>query len=64
MRFAVINRSTAIGIAHFPDDAMDCARRMSGIQFAAFTPAGEMLHMDGSATGYRIMAIGPAEATE
>jgi hypothetical protein len=60
MRFAIINRNTAIGIAHFPDDAMDCARRMSGNQFAVFTPAGEMLELDGTQTGYRIMALGTA----
>lgn len=54
MRFVVINENKVIGVAHFADDAQRCAERMSGVAFAAWTPAGEMLHIDGSHTGYKL----------
>lgn len=54
MRYVVINGNAVIGVAHFVDDAQRCAERMSGIPFTTWTPAGELLQIDGTQTGYKL----------
>lgn len=54
MRFVVINENKVIGVAHFADDAQRCAERMSAVPGTTWTPAGEMIQLDGTPTGYRL----------
>ncbi len=57
MRYVVINRDKVIAVAHFVDDAQKCAQRMSGIPFTSWTPAGEMVQIDGTPTGYKLAVM-------